>query len=168
MLITPQIICDILQTCMTLESDQIWITNTRRSIPEDKRLYVVVGTMGFTPYGSTNRHEFNGSVMQETLSSWVQETITVDILSYTTEAVERYWEVMASIKSSYSQNLQQTHCIKISEIPTTVNDASEAEGPALIYRIAITLQVLRKYDKIMDVEYYDNFYAPWVSQIEQQ
>jgi hypothetical protein len=157
MKITAQIICDIIKKGLSLTDNQIWIYNQRRSIPEEKGLFVVVGMMAMKPYGNNNRNTANANGQYDNLTQYMQETITIDVMSYTTEAVERYAEVMGALTSTYSQQIQESLGLKIASIPSTMNDVSQVEGASLIYRIAITLQVLRKYEKIIGATYYDNF-----------
>jgi hypothetical protein len=156
-LITAQIICNIIKYGMALSDDQIWVYNQRRSIPEDKKLYVTVGLMGIKVYGSTNKQTETDAGLQDETAQFVQEAITIDLFSYTTEAIERYAEVIGSMKTTYAQQLQAQYALKIAEVPISVNDVSELEGAAQLYRISITLPVLRKYSMIKDAQYYDKF-----------
>jgi len=150
---TPQIICDILKTCMKLSADQIWIYNQRREIPSDKKLYVVVGMMSAIPYGNNKNFSTSG---QDNLSQYIKEIITIDLLSYSTEVQEKYSMVLGSLVSTYSQQIQESLALKIFPIPSSVSDVSSIEGAALLNRIAITLPVLRKYDMLLEANYYDD------------
>lgn len=151
--ITAQIICDIIKDGMQLKDDQIWIYNQRWEIPEDKRLYVVVGLMSAVPYGNTFR--FSSSDNTDQLYQYMKEMISVDLLSYTTEPQEKYAQILGSIMSTYSQQIQEAQAIKIYSSPMTINDVSHVEGPTRLNRISMTLQVLRKYDMLALTEYYD-------------
>lgn len=159
--VTPQIICQIIQKCMVLEDDQIWIYNQRRAIPEDKRLYVVVGLVGFKAYGSTNVCNLDTGLTDE-LSQFMQETVSIDLFSYTTEALERYTQIMGSLKSSYSQQVQELYALKIADLPLTINDVSAIEGIARLNRISIALSVLRKYSMLIAADYYDQLSPGYV------
>jgi hypothetical protein len=152
---TPQIICDIIQQGMGLGDDQIWIYNQRKTVTYDKRLYVTVGVVTIKPYG--NNVKFNHTTQKDETSQYVQETLTINVFSYTTEALERYHEVMGSLISTYSQQKQALLGLRIAQVPIAINDVSAIEGTTILYRIAITLPVLRKYDKLITAEYYDTF-----------
>jgi hypothetical protein len=155
MRITPQIICDIIKDGMALKDDQIWVYNQRRSIPEDKRLYITVGVMTMKPYG--NNKTFNATTLNDELSQYIQETLSINMMSYTTECLERYPEVMGSLIATYSQQVQELYALKIAETPTSINDVSAIEGTTLLNRVAITLPVLRKYSMLIGANYYDTF-----------
>jgi hypothetical protein len=83
--------------------------------------------------------------------------VGIDLFSYTTEAAERYPEILGALRSTYSQQVQESLGLKIAEIPIAVNDVSAIEGPTILYRLSITLNVLRKYDTIVTTQYYDDF-----------
>lgn len=153
MRITPQIICDIIKDGMLLKEDQIWIYNQRRSIPEDKRLYVVVGLISSKSYGNT--HRLDQATNKDDLNQYMQELISINLMSYSTEAIERYHEIMGCMMSTYSQQVQELLAIKIPSIPMTINDVSAIEGATLLNRVAITLLVLRKYSMLLGANYYD-------------
>jgi len=165
--ITPQIICDIIQNGMKLDKSQIWIYNQRREIPEDIRLYVVVGLMGMKAYGNNNTvSSVDGAGMNDNLSQYMQETITIDLFSYTTEAIQRYAEVLGSLKSTYSQKIQEENALKIASIPFSMNEVSQVEGATLLNRISISLMVLRKYDMLLSAEYIDDIEPASIDEIE--
>lgn len=166
--VTPQIICDILKNGMSLADSQIWIYNQRREIPQDKKLYIVVGLLSSSVYGNTNLQSTDPLItnIPETITQYVKETITVNLFSYTTEALERYPEVVGSMMSTYSQRTQEAQALKIFPIPTNVNDVSAVEGPSLLNRTSITLQVLRKYDMILNADYYDRITPGYVALVD--
>jgi hypothetical protein len=166
--VTPQIICDIIKDGMSLLDSQIWIYNQRREIPQDKKLYVVVGLLSSSVYGNNGLQSIDELVtdMPETLTQYVKESIKVDLFSYTTEAVERYPEVLGSMMSTYAQRIQEAQALKIFPIPSNVNDVSQVEGPSLLNRMSITLQVLRKYDMILNADYYDRITPGYVALVD--
>lgn len=157
MMVTPQVICQIISKTLKISKDQIWIYNQRRSIPEDKKLYIVVGLVSSKPYANMMKNTSETSGMVDNLSQYVQEVISIDLFSYTTEAIERYAQIIGALRSTYSQQVQEATGLKIAEIPISVNDVSAVEGAAILYRMSIALNVLRKYDTIVPTQYYDQF-----------
>lgn len=163
MRLTAQIICDILKVCMGLATDQIWIYNQRMAIPEDKRLYIVVGVISMKPYGNTNKVTASTTGMSQDLNQYVSETLSIDLFSYDTEVQERYGEVLASLMSVYSQQIQEDLALKIFPIPLNVNDVSMVEGAAIINRLSLSFTVLRKYNTVMGAQYYDRITPGYIS-----
>lgn len=152
--ITPQIFCSIIQKCMSLRDDQIWIYNQRRAIPEDTSMYVVVGLIASKVYASNNNLDQTIG-LTDSLSQFVQETISIDVFSYTSEAIERYPDIIGSLKSTYSQHVQELNALKISQLPLTINDISHIEGPTMLNRISMAFTALRRYNMNLEAEYYD-------------
>lgn len=165
MRVTPQIICDIIKAGMSLKDEQIWIYNQRRAIPEDKSLYITVGVMSIKAYGNTNR--FKQDTMQDDLTQYVQETLSINLMSYTTECLERYPELLGSLMSTYSQQVQESLGLKIAQIPASINDVSGIEGTTMLNRIVITLPVLRRYSMLIGADYYDQITPGYVAFTEQ-
>lgn len=157
MRVTPQIICDIICKVTKIPTEHVWIYNQRRSIPEDKKLYIVVGLISSKPYSNMLKNKSVADGMTDNLSQYVQEVVGIDLFSYTTEAAERYSEILGALRSTYSQQVQEALGLRIAEIPIAVNDVSAIEGPTILYRLSITLNVLRKYDTIVTTQYYDDF-----------
>lgn len=156
MRLTAQIICDIIKEGLGLKPDQIWIYNQRRSMPEDKRLYVVVGLTTMKTFGSTYRPDPT-SGLDDDLSQYMAETISVELFSYTTEALERYAQVLGALRSSYSEGIQEAQALKIFPVPVTINDISEIDGATILYRIAMEFNVYRRYSLVKEATYYDDF-----------
>jgi len=166
MKLTQQIICDIIKNGMSLKEDQIWIQNQRRHIPEDKRLYIVVGIMASKSYGNNIDYDYSGitgvsgttgttGIAYDIMTQYVRETIVIDIFSYTTEALERYSEVFGVLNSTYSEEIQTINAIRIAKIPISINDVSHIEGATQLNRMSLSLHVLRKYSNVISTNYYD-------------
>ena len=154
---TPEIICDILKTTLKLSDDVIWIWNQRRAIPEDKKLYCVVGIVDVTPYSNSKVQTVVGEHQYDSITTYVKETVSIDLFSYTTEAIEKYSNYVAALRSTYCVQQQELLGLKIADIPSTISEVSDIEGTALIYRMVITLQILRKYEIIFENDYYNEF-----------
>ncbi|MEI6420622.1 MAG: hypothetical protein WCP55_00265 [Lentisphaerota bacterium] len=155
MSITPKLICDMIQDAMVLDDDQIWIYNQRRAIPQDKRLYVVVGLISAKPYGNNSR--FNSTTMSTEVTLYMQELISIDLFSYTMAAQERFHEALGAFQTTYGQQQCELNALRIAAIPMHVTDTSAIEGPTLLNRISISLQVLRKYDIVKASTYFDDY-----------
>lgn len=163
MRLTPQIICDILKEGMSLEDDQIWIFNQRRTIPQDKRLYVVVGLLSSRVYGNNNTLEYSDANVEDRLEQFVRELISIDLMSYSMDAIERYGEVLGSLQSTYAQQTQEYYALQIAKIPLAINNVSSIDGATLLNRISISLHVMRKYSMILNTEFYDRITPGYIA-----
>ena len=156
-MITAQIICDIIKNYMNLCEDRIWIYNQRRKIPPTEGLFIVVGLISTVNFGNNNRYSpIVGGYSQE-ISQFMQETLSIDMFSYSTEAIERMPELIGSFNSIYSEQVQEKIGMKIGVVPTAINDTSFLESSAILFRQTITLRVLRAYSKISSGQYFDKY-----------
>jgi hypothetical protein len=147
--------CDIIQQGMGLASDQIWIYNQKRTIPTDNRLYVIVSYSGGMPYSNSVEHSPDGSI--QTTSQKIQETITINLLSADTEAIDRIGDLLGCLQSDYAKNQCSTLGLAIASKPASIHDASAAEVTRMLFRTQIELKVLRAYVQTKSVAYYNQF-----------
>jgi hypothetical protein len=136
---------------MTLEADQIWIYNQRRNIPTSGGLFVSVHRIGVKPYGNNTKH--NGNSV--TSSQMMQEVIQIQLFSHDLSAVNRLPEAMAALGSPYSDYVQGRDGFRIGKVPVAVTDLSGLEGAGLLYRTAITVNVLTSYEQVAGATFFD-------------
>jgi hypothetical protein len=156
MKLTIQIIADILQNALQLDSEHISIYNQRNPIPVDDKLFVSVGMMGWQVFG--NNKKYNGtSGLVADASQYIQELISIEAFSRSTEAIRRVPEIVGAFNTTYATQQQETIGFKLATVPMTMNDTSFLEGTSILYRVSMTVRVLRAYSKQDAVEYYDTF-----------
>lgn len=153
---TLTLMCDIITEHMQLALDQIWIYNQKRNIPNDSRLYVIVGHGGSKPYSSSKHYEIVDSVHKEVHCQKMIESITINLLSANTEALDRVGELIGALSSDYSQEMQVKHGLSIAPMPVNVLDSSAAEVTRELYRTTIDIKILRAYSQSKAIPYYDN------------
>jgi hypothetical protein len=156
-MLTLQIIADILQKGLGLSEQRIWIYNQRREIPADTGLFIVVGQLGRKPYASIRKSEYTISGLSEKLAQSFQEQIFIEAFSADTSALERLPQIVGCLNSTYSEQRQEYYGMKIAAIPATINDISSLEGTAILYRFNMTFNVLRTYESIAPIDYYDSY-----------
>lgn len=153
---TINLIRDILKSEMNLADERIFYYNEDYVLPEDHGLWVIVAFNGSKLYANRNStfiDEKTGNFM-ERQSVNTQEQITVHLMSFGLEALERQYEVPQALASIYAQNLQSAQAFKIAPIMNVI-DASEQEGGRINYRFDWRVTVLSWQDKIKETEYYD-------------
>ena len=153
-MLTVQLVAKIIQTVMQLEDGQVWIYNQRRTIPNTKGLFVVVGMVDSTPFavnlqnkGSTDEYRY----------TQMKETITIDLLSYDLSCPQRLPELLGALHSTYGEQLQEEYGFKLASVPQSVLNTSEVEGSSMIHRFTVTTVALRGYDNSSPIEYFDTF-----------
>ena len=153
MMLTVQLVAEIIQTVMALKDDHIWINNKKKPITNTKELYVVVGLVDAKPY-AVNKY-FNGDT--ETRVVHMREVISIDLFSSDLTAPTRLAELVGALNSQYCVQSQEANGFKLASIPMAVHNTSELEGSAILQRFTVTTAVLRAYDNTDLTEYYETF-----------
>lgn len=147
----------IIKDWMDLDGDRIFIYNPKYNLPTDNDIFVIIQPITSQIYANRNLPVFDVT-MSETISVNTKETITVSILSRGLGALQRKEEVMQSLVSVYSTNLQETNSFKIAQIGT-IQNVSELENTALLYRFDISVVILAWYTKTKLTAWYDSYSA---------
>jgi len=156
-MITPQIICNIIQKYMGLCDDQIWIYNQRRKIPPTQGLFIVIGMVSTVPFGNNQRYLGTIGNYRQEISQMMQETLSINLFSYDDSAVYRLPEMIGSFQSTYAEQLQEKYAFQIGVVPSSISDTSFLEASAILFRQTVTIKVLRSYSKVSESEFYDTF-----------
>ncbi len=142
---------------MELDPDRVIIYNQKWNIPADDGIFVTLSFLGAKPMSSRSREVQTESGMSEVQEVNMQEMIQIDVMSKSTAALFRKWEVLAALTSVYSQQIQEQNSFKIAILPTDLKDVSEVEGTARLYRFVITVNLFAWYEKTKAVDFYDSF-----------
>ena len=154
-MLAVQWVCDIIQTVMGLTDDQIWIYNQKKPIPNSAGLFVVVGIVDAKPYAVNVR---NLGVSKEVRSVHMRETIGIDLFSSDLSAATQVAQLVGSLNSTYSAQVQEQYGFKIASVPQAVNNTSELEGSAMLTRFTVTTVLLTAYEyDTTPIEYYNTF-----------
>lgn len=126
-------VCDILKVGMNLQDDQIWIYNQKVDIPNDKRLYVVVSLKNETVIGNNIEEKDLTSGEEEVIWSNVVSDIGIELFSYNVNALNRRYEVLSSMRSTYSVQKQEELNCNIGRRPIAFFDSSFLAPSARLY-----------------------------------
>ena len=149
---TLELVCEIIKHEMGLASDQVYIYNQKIAPIKDERLYVSLRVDSLKPFGVTRR----GSDIED-LSVNMQATISIDIVSRTTEALFKKEQVLLALSSSFSHRVQNANAFHISRLSHGFVDLSNIEGASIPYRFNIALNILYVVTNQKSSEYYDTF-----------
>jgi len=123
-------------------------------------LQITVSTISTNTFANRcehfERYENNELVYYERVCLNEQRQMQVDVYSKNNEARQRFWEVQASLTSTYSQQLQDKYQFRISKMSNTFN-TSGLEGGSDINRFTIRFNCLSWHEKVMPIDYYDTF-----------
>lgn len=163
-----KILVDIIQTCLNLP-DNYGKTSKDDVIPtviiysqniklfNTDKLQICVRTVGVEPYSNRSEYISNqDGTFSEVQDLNLQRMMQVDCYSRNNDARDRFWEVIAALKSNYAQEQMDLYNFKIGTI-ARANNISGIDGGSDINRFSITFNVLTHEQKITNINYYDKF-----------
>lgn len=153
---TLDIIKQIIDKQLDMPKDRVWAYNGNNDLPQDAGLFIVLSYMTRTPYGNNIRYVNTENGLAEIQTINFSENILISCISQNTEARDRVYEVLLALKSSYAQYIQEKNHIHLSTTDEIL-DSSFLEASSRVNRFDVRCSVMRGYDKINDVDYYDKF-----------
>lgn len=150
-------VCDILKVGMNLQDDQIWIYNQKVDIPNDKRLYVVVSLKSETVIGNNIQEKDVTSGEDEVIWSNVVSDIGIELFSYNVNALNNRYQVLSSMRSTYSIQKQEELNCNIGRRPIAFFDSSFLAPSARLYSFFFMYRLTHVENSARPIEYYDDF-----------
>ena len=153
---TLDILKQILDTEMEMPANRVWAYNADMQLPKDDNLFIILFLKEQTPISNTVKYVSTAKGMEEHQSINVKEEITISLVSRSTQARDRAYEVHMALNSFLSRSLQAQNKMHIS-ILGDVYDASFLEASSMLNRFDCRIRVLKSYAKIKAIDYYDKF-----------
>ena len=150
-------VCDILKVGMNLQDDQIWIYNQKVDIPNDKRLYVVVSMKSETVIGNNIEEKNVYEGQDEVVWSNVVSDIGIELFSYNVNALNRRYEVLSSMRSTYSVQKQEELNCNIGRRPVAFFDSSFLAPSARLYSFYFMYRITHVENSARPIDFYDDF-----------
>ncbi len=160
--LTEQYIADIIKQEMGLPDGNVWISNQNRTIALDLGLYVAIGMSTSTIISSTNTSTPTELGMQEIQQLVARQSIQIDVLSKSNDALTRREEIILALNSIYSEQVQEANNFRIFPLTNSFVNTSSAEGSSQINRftLQITCNAWFRKEKPLatpDGDYFDSF-----------
>lgn len=155
--LTIDLVREIIKHELDIEDERINIYNQKWKIPPDDELFVVLEYRG-TPKIISSRNYYSEVNDTESQDLNTQESIIIGLFSRNLEAIQRKEEAVMALYSIYSQQIQEANSFKIMR-GASIEDLSDLEGAARLYRFDIPIIVFAWYHKTKASEYYDSFDA---------
>lgn len=153
---TLDIIKDIIDKEMEMPSNRVWAYNSSVDLPKDSGLFIVLRMTYRNPYANNRKEKHTSTGLQSHQTMLVAEDIIISLLSKNTEARDRAQDVQLALNSFYAEQLQEKYHLHIARLGE-VYDASFLEATTRMNRFDVKCKVIRSYDKIKDIDYYDKF-----------
>lgn len=149
-------IVNILREEMEIPQNNIWISSQNRKIPPNSQdLFCVVGTVGNKVLSSKSKYDPSDD--SEVQVVYTRTDVQIDLFSRSNEARLRRDEVLMSLNSFYSKELQDKYAFRIFELPRYFSNTSQLEGGSDINRFTIIVPTLVGKTKKKTTAYYDTF-----------
>ena len=133
----------------------MYFYNQKINLPRDQKLYIAVGVLNAKAFGNTNTKDPSGVGLVEEQVVNMQNILSVDIMSRSTDAFFRKEEVLMALNSQYSQNQQTANSFYIAKISSSFVNLSDQDGAAIPYRFNISVSMQYALKKSKPVSYYD-------------
>ena len=153
---TLDLIKGILDNQMSMPTGRVFAYNGTQDLPQDNNLFIVLSFMDTNPYSNTKRYKRTENGLQEIQTVNVAEDILISLISKNTSARDRRFEPSMALNSTYAQYIQEKNKFHIAVI-NSVRDSSFLESTSRLNRFDIQCRVIRTYEKIQNVDYYDKF-----------
>lgn len=150
-------VCDILRVGMNLQDDQIWIYNQKVDIPNDKRLYVVVSLKTETVIGNNIEEKSVVSGEEEVIWSNIVSDIGIELFSYNVNALNNRYQVLSSMRSTYSIQKQEELNFNIGRRPITFFDSSFFAPSARLYSFYFMYRITHVENSAKPIDYFNDF-----------
>jgi len=158
-----EVIANIIDNELTLETGQVVIYNQKYNLPADQGLHITVGYLS-TKVIANNNYPVDATVdMNETQQVAVNHQVQIDCMSAGPLARLAAIEILMALNSVYAQRLCEQYNIRISRIPSQFNDTSILEASAILNRFTLTITVDALYSRTKTLsDYNTTFLAPEV------
>ena len=153
---TLDFIKQILDHELKLPSGRVWAYNGNQDIPKDKDLFIVLSFRQKTPYSNNTKYVRTETGLNEVQTTNMSEDILISCISQNTQARDRAHEVLLALNSFYSQGIQEANHLHISTT-NNIEDNSFIEATSNLNRFDLDCRVMRAYQKIQPIDYYDKF-----------
>lgn len=149
-----KLVCDLIETGMNLQRDQVFLWDQKVNIPNDSKLYIAVGLLSAKPFSNTSTLDPNGNEIQSVNMSGM---VSIDISSRSTEALNRKEEILMALNSYYAEAQQELNSFRIFPLPQNFINLSEEEGAAILYRFNISVAIQYVVVKSKAIPYFNTF-----------
>lgn len=151
------LVANIIKQGMGLQEDQVIIYNQKYDVPNDARIHISVGFLTLKPFANSSKFEEVSGVMSTIQSTNFSGIVDLDIMSRDMQAMDRKEEMLMTLNSQYSQQLQSANNFNIALLPTNFINLNSEEGPAIPYRFKTSVAIQYLVSRVTPVDYYDDF-----------
>lgn len=153
------LVCEIIQQEMELASGRVYIFDQKIMQPTDSGLYIAVSVLTSKPFANTLNFLSTDADLNGQGSINVLDTLSINIISRSNQALFRKEEVLLALGSLYAEQQQELNSFFIGRLPPSGQfvNLSDVDGAAIPYRFNISINVQYFTRKVKPVEFFDDF-----------
>ncbi len=155
---TAAILCSLISSQMNMPEGTVFIWNQKVTV-KGPGMYITVQVIDGKPIASNPTYRWDGTQYWEDIIVNYNELIQIDVISRTTEAIDRHIEVVALLTSQATNEESQRVGMKIQLLPS-FTCVSQADGEAIPYRYVYRGGVTRVYTQSKPALWYDHGFVP--------
>lgn len=137
------LVCDIVQTAMGLDQDQVYVYNQKYNIPTDSRLYIAIGMLNSKPFSNGGYVlDGAGSGLSVTQSVNMKSVLSIYMLSRGPDALYLQPGLVMALASPYAKAQQEFCGFALFPISNSLVSVSQGDGVAIpyVFNLACTVQ----------------------------
>lgn len=157
-----EILRKIIISQVELGDDRVMIYNGKYKIPADDKLFVYLEYKNGRIISNRINEFIDDGIFKSNQDLNVKESIAVGIFSRNLDALTAKEAIVMSLFSQYSQKIQEANSFKIFPY-APIDNLSELEGDAQLYRFEISVILFSWYKNITPVDYF-NIYRVAITQ----
>lgn len=157
------LVCDIIQKAMGLSRGQVYLYNQKINIPTNSELYVAVGVLTAKPFGNRPKYVGGSDSFIAVQSVNMNTVLSIDILSRSTQALDRKEQVLMALSSPYAEQQMELNSFYVSQLSTSFVNLSSIDGAAIPYRFNISVALQYATTLTSTPPYFDTFSTPQVT-----
>lgn len=141
-ILTPlQLVADVIKTAMNLQNTQVYLYDQKYDIPTDNKLYIAVGVNSLKPFGNRPKYSGSGSALTAVQSVNILASLSIHILSRSTQALFMKEQVLLALSSPYAEQQMNLNSFYIAPVTTGIVDLSEIDGAAIPYHFNFSVNL---------------------------
>lgn len=158
-----ELVCDILRRELSLAWGQVYLWDTKWTVPKDSRLYVAIGEVSCKPFGNNRGYSRGLDDLRSAQGTNFSTMLSLDIMSKGPEARLRKEELLMALNSEYAQRQQELNTFRVFPLTTGFVNISLEDGAAIPYRYNITVMMQYAVSRRKEVDYYDTLQGPTIT-----
>lgn len=152
-----QVISNIIEKSLNIESNQIVVGNQDFIPPSDGKTYFSVIIGDGKPFGNSKDVFSDGDDLKEIIRLNMRELLTINMVSASKSVLADRYRVLMALTGDYATKAQESFSFKLSKIPINFTNVSKIVGSKIPYAFNITIPIIYGIEEVANISYFNNF-----------